>query len=258
MSQGLRAGCPQTCVFGYISAANVQGPATVLRTDQCLQMPLYALVSTRTSKRSHRCLASLQNRLRLAYRIDRDSANGNTLQDFQSASIQKNDTVWSTHGAPIGRTGDHGSYTSPLLSFKDYTVDTLIHAAFSLTPSKKGANPERDSTRTPENLTGRSFSVAKPACRPLTSFKDSTPRARAPCKRSCHFPRCQKQNPRSGFCGAAAKPPALPMTWYPARPIDSVTNAIFKAAPTRDSAGYPKPRSTPHGYPRNQPLLFPN
>ena len=105
-------------------------------------MPLFALVSTRTSKRSHRCLASLQNRLRLAYRIDRDSANGNTLQDFQSASIQKNDTVWSTHGAPIGRTGDYGSYTSPLLSYKDYTVDTLIHAAFSLAPSKKGPTPK--------------------------------------------------------------------------------------------------------------------
>ena len=118
------------------------GPATVLKTDQCLQMPLFALVSTRTSKRSHRCLASLQKRLRLAYRIDRDSANGNTLQDFQSAGIQKNDMTWSTHGAPIGRAGDHGSYISPLLSYKDYTVDTLIHAAFSLTPSQNGPTPE--------------------------------------------------------------------------------------------------------------------
>ena len=94
---------------------------------------------------------------------------------------------------------------------------------------------------TPSSSSPRSFSDAKPACRPLTSFRDWTLAAKAPCKRSCHFPHYRKQNPRSGFCGAAAKPPALPMTWYPARPIASVTNAIFKAAPTRDSAGYPKP-----------------
>lgn len=85
-----------------------------------------------------KALDSLQHRLRLAFRIDRDSAGGVFMTDYQTAQLRHDDVAWTTSGRAAGRTGAPETYDSPLILPKAYSVDTLIHAAFTLVPNGRG------------------------------------------------------------------------------------------------------------------------
>lgn len=73
--------------------------------------------------------AMLQSRLDFAVRIDR---RGASLRDFQTVQLEKNDTGWTTRGAPEGRDGGANTYHSPHIRERDYFADSLVTVALAL------------------------------------------------------------------------------------------------------------------------------
>jgi len=73
--------------------------------------------------------AALQSRLDFAVRIDR---RGTSLRDFQTAQLEKNDTGWTTRGAPEGRDGGASTYNSPHIRERDYFADSCVTVAVAL------------------------------------------------------------------------------------------------------------------------------
>ncbi len=71
----------------------------------------------------------LQDRLSIAVRVDRQ---GQTLIDFQTAQLGKDDKGWTTRGVPEGREGGAGSYKSPHIRSRHYRADAAITVALSL------------------------------------------------------------------------------------------------------------------------------
>ena len=83
-------------------------------------------------------LNDLQHRLRLAFRIDRDSAAGVFETDYQTAQLAQSDIAWTTTGVAADRKGSPATYSAPVILPKQYNVDTLIHAAFTLEDGSPG------------------------------------------------------------------------------------------------------------------------
>jgi CRISPR system Cascade subunit CasD len=72
---------------------------------------------------------ALQSRLDFAVRIDRQ---GKSLRDFQTAQLEKNDTGWTTRGAPESREGGANTYNSPHIRERDYFADSCLTVAIAL------------------------------------------------------------------------------------------------------------------------------
>jgi CRISPR system Cascade subunit CasD len=71
----------------------------------------------------------LQDRLVHAVRLDRE---GETLIDFQTARLAKDDQGWTTRGEPEGRAGGAASYDSPHLRYRHYRADARATLAVML------------------------------------------------------------------------------------------------------------------------------
>ena len=78
----------------------------------------------------------LQDRLVFAARIDRESYGGLSIQDFQTAKLDKNDKGWTTMGSPEGRAGGASTYNAPHLRFRDYYADASVVVALRLEPEE--------------------------------------------------------------------------------------------------------------------------
>ncbi|MDE2892490.1 MAG: type I-E CRISPR-associated protein Cas5/CasD [Chloroflexota bacterium] len=82
----------------------------------------------------------LQDRLVFAVRIDREPAGRASIQDFQTAQLDKNDRSWTTRGAPEGRAGGSATFDAPHLRYRDYLADMLVTVAFRLEPVDEPPN----------------------------------------------------------------------------------------------------------------------
>lgn len=76
-------------------------------------------------------LQSLQDRLRFAVRVDR---SGQRMTDYQTADINKDDSGWTTRGAPEGRAGGQGTYEGQHQRYRDYHADAAVTIALTLDP----------------------------------------------------------------------------------------------------------------------------
>ncbi len=85
-----------------------------------------ALGYERSEARRHQ---ALQDSLSMASRIDRP---GQTLIDFQTAQLGKDDKGWTTRGVPEGRAGGAGTYESPHIRFRHYRADAALTVALAL------------------------------------------------------------------------------------------------------------------------------
>lgn len=83
-------------------------------------------------------LQSLQSRLRYAVRTDR---RGQTLQDFQTAQLAKDDKAWTTRGTPAGRDGGAKTYSSPHIRYRQFHADASVVVAVSLEPEAESPTP---------------------------------------------------------------------------------------------------------------------
>lgn len=75
---------------------------------------------------------ALQARLRIGTALQ---SPGERLTDFQTAQLGKQDTGWTTRGAPEGRDGGDASYNSPHLRYRDYHADLVAMVALRLEPT---------------------------------------------------------------------------------------------------------------------------
>ena len=86
-------------------------------------------------RRSDRAsLSRLQDRLHYATRIDRE---GSRLTDYQTAQIGRDDTGWTTRGAPEGRSGGAATYNAPHIRQRDYDADKRVVVALCLVPAEE-------------------------------------------------------------------------------------------------------------------------
>ena len=90
-----------------------------------------ALGWRRTEAERHQ---QLQDRLVFAARIDRDTAGGVRLTDFQTAQLGAADKGWTTRGKPEGRAGGAATYEAPHLRWRDYFADMRVTVALRLEP----------------------------------------------------------------------------------------------------------------------------
>ena len=74
----------------------------------------------------------LQDRLVFAARIEREPAGGVSVQDFQTAQLDRNDRGWTTRGYPEGRAGGANTYNAPHLRYRDYFADMRVCVALRL------------------------------------------------------------------------------------------------------------------------------
>ena len=74
----------------------------------------------------------LQDRVIFAARIDRETYGGLSIQDFQTAQLDKNDRGWTTRGTPEGRAGGANTYLAPHLRYRDYYADAAVTVALCL------------------------------------------------------------------------------------------------------------------------------
>ncbi len=93
----------------------------------------------------------LQDRIVFAARIDRETAGGVHIQDYQSAAITNRDKSWTTRGITEGRAG--GTFTN-WLRYRDYFADMRVTVALRLT--------QPDETPTLDNLAQALDEPARP------------------------------------------------------------------------------------------------
>lgn len=75
--------------------------------------------------------ADLQSRLTIgAARV----AEGQRMQDFQTAKLEANDRGWTTRGRVEGRAGGGDTYKSPHIRFRDMDADARVLVACRLAP----------------------------------------------------------------------------------------------------------------------------
>ena len=77
---------------------------------------------------------ALQSSLIFASRIDRESHNLVSIQDFQTAQLQKGMIGWTTNGEPDQRDGSPTTFDSPHLRYRDYYTDMCVTVALRLEP----------------------------------------------------------------------------------------------------------------------------
>ena len=73
-------------------------------------------------------------RLVFGARLDRP---GIRTQDFQTASLSKDDRGWTTRGRPEGRAGSAATYAAPHLRYRDYFADSCVTIALRLDPTNE-------------------------------------------------------------------------------------------------------------------------
>jgi CRISPR system Cascade subunit CasD len=117
-----------------------------------------ALGYTRSDYALHQ---TLQDRLRLAARIDRE---GHPLIDFQTAELGRNDRGWTTRGVPEGREGGTAAYESPHLRYRHYRADAALTIAISLDDPQK--TPTLDDFAAALSEPARPLFVGRKPCLP--------------------------------------------------------------------------------------------
>jgi CRISPR system Cascade subunit CasD len=118
-----------------------------------------ALGYTRTEYARHQ---ALQDRLRLASRIDRE---GHPLIDFQTAQLGRNDRGWTTRGAPEGREGGAAAYESPHLRYRHYRADAALTVAIALEGHQK--TPTLDDLAAALSEPARPLFIGRKPCLPV-------------------------------------------------------------------------------------------
>lgn len=108
----------------------------------------------------------LQDRLVFAARIDRESYGGLSIQDFQTAQLDKNDKGWTTRGTPEGRAGGPNTYLAPHLRYRDYLADASVTVALRLEP--EGDAPTLDDLKTALENPKRPLFIGRKPCLPST------------------------------------------------------------------------------------------
>ena len=113
----------------------------------------------------------LQDRLVFAVRIDRESYGGLSIQDFQTAQLDKNDKGWTTRGAPEGRAGGPNTYLAPHLRYRDYHADASVTVALRLEPGDD--SPTLNDLRIALENPKRPLFIGRKPCLPSTRiFED--------------------------------------------------------------------------------------
>ncbi len=77
----------------------------------------------------------LQDRIEFAARIDRETATGIPMRDYQTAGINRRESGWTTRGELEERSG--GEYQIQQI-YRDYLVDSKVTAALRLRPGNGG------------------------------------------------------------------------------------------------------------------------
>ena len=117
--------------FGGVSVDNFKPTRRFPGSSSLVGMIANALGWRRVERRRH---ARLQKRLVFAARIERESAGGLPIRDFQTGQLDKDDKGWTTSGKPEGRKGSPASYQSPALLYNEYIADGRVVVALRLDP----------------------------------------------------------------------------------------------------------------------------
>ena len=89
-------------------------------------------------RQQHLLHQTLEERIIFAARIDREPTWGATVQDYQTASIERDDRSWTTRGEPEGRTGDKSTYEDGTHNrLRHYLPDMSLTLALRLEPDRE-------------------------------------------------------------------------------------------------------------------------
>lgn len=122
-----------------------------------------ALGWRRTERQKHQ---NLQDRLIFAARIEREPAGGVSLQDFQTAQLDRNDKGWTTRGEPEGRAGGANTYNAPHLRFRDYFADMRVCVALRLRDTDAADAPTLDGIANALQEPARPLFIGRKPCLP--------------------------------------------------------------------------------------------
>lgn len=106
----------------------------------------------------------LQDRLVFAARIDRESADGVSFVDFQTAQLDKSDKGWTTRGKPEGRAGGGRTYDAPHLRFREYFADLRFTVALRMEPAE--GRPTVDDLANALERPARPLFIGRKSCLP--------------------------------------------------------------------------------------------
>ena len=106
-------------------------------------------------------LQRLQDRIRMAIRIDRE---GSILNDFQTVQLAANDQGWTTRGTPEGRAGGAKTYDNKHLRYRNYHADRVVSIALYLVPQAEA--PDVAALLAALNEPARPLFIGRKSCLP--------------------------------------------------------------------------------------------
>ena len=113
----------------------------------------------------------LQDRLVFAARIEREPSGGVSVQDFQTAQLDRNDKGWTTRGYPEGRAGGANTYNAPHLRYRDYFADMRVTVALRLGEAvEDGDAPSIEDLAAALHEPARPLFIGRKPCLPSVSL----------------------------------------------------------------------------------------
>ena len=108
----------------------------------------------------------LQDRLVFAARTEREPAGGVSMQDFQTAQLDRNDRGWTTRGVPEGRAGGANTYNAPHLRYRDFYADMRVCVALRLRDTDDADAPTLDELVNALQYPKRPLFIGRKPCLP--------------------------------------------------------------------------------------------
>ena len=112
---------------------------------------------------------ALQDNLVFAVRIDRETAGGVPLTDFQTVRLVKGQN-WTTSGKTEGPAGGEGNFTSPHLRYREYHNDLKATLALRLKSGDNNDCPTLDHLAEALQTPARPLFIGRKPCLPATQL----------------------------------------------------------------------------------------